>query len=430
MRPLKLSIKVDATDHFIYNGRVYIALSDGGVIAVGLNQIFELIKEKYSNIGCIDGILNLSFKRNLYWSTQPVRSFTQIPEVKEALLTVWDKISRECIFEIDICDLKTQVLIKDLPSELLDMTIYGQKIYLGCLNGMYQIDLDNITGKTKKKFDAKTYGINTGYCNVILSLGDDGISRFNPFEEKHVKDRSNRKGESIYTRWTPAGGLMNYIDASTLEFLSNQIIKLDKDSNHDLYAISSFADSSNFVDEYIKNSDKEIFQDRILTFNSTNRQYALTADGIIFDGDLKVKRGKLSSIGLSKLAALSDGNYGEALFGSEVAGYPLVEFENFVCIFQNNESYIIENEPAVSIHTYPKSSHFRDIVSVTTDECINIHSMDVLSSPHPEAHPQINRCNILAVAEDVTNILKIDNSHKMDYDELLDIEDGDNDFPF
>lgn len=430
MRPLKLSIRVDATDHFVYNGRIYIALSDGGLIAVGLNQIFELIKDKYSNIGCIDGILNLSFKRNLYWNTQPVRSFTQIPEVKEALLNVWDRISRECVFEIDISDLKTDVLIKDIPSELLDLTIYGQKIYLGCLNGMYQIDLDRPTGRTKKKFDAKTYGINTGYCNVILSLGSDGISRFNPFEEDHVKDRSNRKGESICTRWTPAGGLMNYIDASTLEFLSNKIVKLDKNSERDLYAISSFADSSDYIDEFIRNSDKEIFQDRLLAFNGSNRQYALTENGVIFDGELKVKKGKLSSIGLSKLAEFADCDYGEALFGSEVAGCPVVEFENLVCIFQNNENYIIEEEPAVSIHTYPKSSHFRDIVSVTTDDSINIHSMDVLSKPHPEVHPQINRYNKLTEDECLTNVPIIDNKHKIHYDDLSVMEDKDADLPF
>lgn len=430
MRPLKLSIKVDATDHFVYNGRLFIALSDGGLIAVSLNQIFELIKNKYSTIGCIDGILNLSFKRNLYWSTQPVRSFTQIPEVKEALLNVWDRISRECVFEIDISDLKTDVLIKDIPSELLDMTIYGQKIYLGCLNGLYQIDINNSRGRTKKKFDAKTYGINTGYCNIILSLGSDGISRFNPFEEEHVKDCSNREGESICTRWTPAGGLMNYINASTLEFLSNQIVKLDKNSERDLYAISSFADSSDYVDEFIRNSDKGIFQDRILTFNGPNRQYALTENGIIFDGELKVKRGKLSSIGLSKLAELSGGDYGEALSGSEVAGCPVVEFENVLCIFQNSENYIIEDEPAVSIHTYPKSSHFRDIVSVTTDESINIHSMDVLSTPRPEVHPQINRHNTLTEEKDVAYMPKTDNSHIMDYGDLSAIEDEDTDFPF
>ncbi|MCM1140626.1 MAG: hypothetical protein NC453_18805 [Muribaculum sp.] len=430
MRPLKLSIKVDATDHSIYNGKLYIVLSDGGLVAVSLNRIFETVKDRYANIDGIEGILNLSFKRNLYWNTQPVLSFTGIPEVKKALMKVWDKISRECVFEVDLSDLKPDILLKNIPSELLDMTIYGQTIYLACLDGLYQLDLDRLTGRTKKKFDAKTYALNTGYCNVILSLGSDGISRYNPFEEKHVKDSSNRKGESISTRWTPAGCLMNYVDASTLEFLSNTIVKLDKDSERDLYAISSFAVSSDLIDEFIRNSDKKIFQDRVLVFNGSNRQYTLTENGVIFDGELKVRKGKLSSIGLNKFIELTDYDYGEALSGGEVAGCPVVEFENLVCLFQNKDSYILEEEPVVSIHTYPKSSHFRDIVSVTTDECVNIHSVDVLSKPCPEVHPQVNRFNAKieesAQAEDII----IDEVFKLHNEGLSDRIDINDEIPF
>lgn len=430
MRPLKLTIKVDATDHFIYNGRLYVALSEGGLVAVGLNRIFEAVKDRYANIGGIEGILNLSFKRNLYWNTQHVLSFTDIPEVKRALMKVWDKISRECVFEVDLSDLKPDVLLKNIPSELLDMTIYGQAIYLACLDGLYQLDLDKSTGKTKKKFDAKTYGLNTGYCNVILSLGSDGISRYNPFEEKHVKDSSNRRGESISTRWTPAGCLMNYIDASTLEFLSNKIVKLDKDSERDLYAISSFADSSDLIDEFIRNSDKEIFQERVLAFNGSKRQYTLTENGVIFDGELKVKKGKLSSIELNKLLDLTDHDYGEAISGGEVADCPVVEFENLVCLFQNNDSYILEEEPAVSIHTYPKSSHFRDIVSITTDKCVNIHSVDVLSKPCPKVHPQINRHNSKIEENDHVGDFIIDSVLKLQNDVPSNRTGEDDDIPF
>ena len=399
---------------------------------MGLNQIFELIKDKYSNIDGIEGILNFSFKRNLYWNTQPVRSFTNIPEVRDALMKLWDRISRECVFEIDITDVKPDVLVKSIPSELLDMTIYGNTIYFACLNGLYQLDLDGSTRKTKKKFDAKTYSINTGYCNVILSLGADGISRYNPFEEKYVKDSSNRKGESIFTRWTPAGSIMNYINASTLEFLSNRIVKAGKDSKHDLYAISSFAESSDFIDGFITLDDKEIFEDRVLTFNGSNKQYALTKDGVIFDGELKVKKGKLSSIGMNKLTRLIERDYGDALFGFEVAGCPIIEFENLICLFQNNDSCILEDEPSVSIHTYPKSSHFRDIVSVTTDECVNIHSLDVLSNPCPEIHPQINRHNIYMeddgkVCDSMIHDMNIEHPNvQLDRDR----NDNDAEFPF
>jgi len=431
MKPLKLSIKVDAADHFIYNGKLYIALSDGGIVAVSLTQIFELIKEKYVNIDGIDGILNLSFRRNLYWNTQPVRSFTNIPTVRDALLKVWDRIGNECTFEIDISELRTEMLLKDFPSEILDMSIYGQSVYLACLNGLYQINLEKNNWQNKKKFDAKTYSINTGYCNVILSLGSDGISHYNPFVESHVKDCSNRKGESITTRWTPAGSLMNYIDASTLEFLSNRIVKLSNSNpERDQYAIASFAEASDFIEKFINNDYKELFQKRVLVFNGTNKQYMLTEEGFLFDGKLDVRKGKLSSIGLKKYTEISNPDYGDALSGKEVAGYPIVEFENSVCLFQNDNSYILEEDPVVSIHTYPKSSHFRDIVSITTDECVNIHSLDVLSNPCPEVHPQVSRHRRETNGNDETYVPIIESKYSRHVDDSIAIQTEGNDLPF
>lgn len=79
----------------------------------------------------------------------------------------------------------------------------------------------------------------------------------------------------------------------------------------------------------------------------------------------------------------------DANYGTEVSLFPILELENLIRHFLNYDNYILENEPAVSIHTYPKSSHFRDIVSVTTDDCVSIHSLDVLSKPCPKVHPLI-----------------------------------------
>jgi len=389
MRPLKLSLRCDATDHYVYKGVLYIALSNGGVVCVTLNKIFSVLAEKYNYIEGIKGVLNISFRRNLYWKQYPVECMLSIPEVRAGLIQAWNRIISDYEFNLDLSELEPRTILKDIPGELLDMVIYGNKLYLACLNGLYEYPIEHQFQTRKAKlFDAKIFNINSGYSSVVLSLGNDGISHFNPFVEEYVNDKKHIDLKSLFTNWTPAGGLMNYQETSNSIFISNRI-ESNKSGAIDRYSIKEFAIQSQNLDELLKRDSLKILEKGCSVFSGIRSQYAYTKSGELYKGGLRVRDGRMSSIEL-ELEQTSKHNlkkFGQLISGREVADYPIMEFEDAVYLLTRNDLYLLTDEPAVSIHTYPRSTHFRDLVTITTDEYIELHSIDIISDAHPNLHP-------------------------------------------
>lgn len=393
MRPLKLSLRCDATDHYVYKGMLYIALSDGGVVSVSLNKIFSVLAEKYKKIEGIKGVLNISFRRNLYWKQYPVECMLSIPEVREGLMQAWNRIVSEYEFNLDLSDIEPRTILKDIPGELLDIVIYGNKLYLACLNGMYQYSLEQPFHTRKAKlFDGKTFNINSGYSSIVMSLGNDGISHFNPFVEEYVNDRKHVDIKSLFTKWTPAGGLMNYHETNNSIFISNRI-ESNESGAIDRYSIKEFAFQSKNLNELLKKDSLKILEKGCSVFSGIRSQYAYTKSGKLYKGGLRVRDGRMSSIELEPEQTSKHNlkTFGQLISGREVADYPVMEFENAVYLLTKNDLYLLTDEPAVSIHTYPNSSHFRDLVTITTDEYIGLHSIDVISEAHPDLHPKPKR---------------------------------------
>lgn len=394
MKPIKLSIKADAQDHYIYRGKLYIILSDGGLVSVSLYEIFEKLTQKYKDNGEISGILNMAFRCNLYWRTQPVRSFLSIPEIKEGMLKAWKRITESTCLEVSLEKLNYDTVISEIPSDILDLNIYGNSIFLGCIDGFFQfsLDYDQRHRKCKKKFDAKTYALSTGYSSVILSLGSEGLSKYNPFNEKRVRDKNVLETHSLRSHWTPAGSMMNYMDSVRQQFISNTISK-NETAAEDRFFISGFGNSITDIDFYIRENSKEAIENSRFLFNGNKKQYSLTRKGELFAGNLSVRDGKLSSLEFKKETDINLNKYGLPITGKEVASFPVIEFEDSVCLIQNGEIFCLEDEGPVSIHSYPSSTHFRDILSVTAENYINLYSIDVISAPDIHLHPRTNYRN-------------------------------------
>lgn len=380
MRPLKLKIRVDALDHYIYRGYIYIVLSDSGVIRVSLNEVYNYLINKYPNFS---GVITLAYRRNNFWNTDAAKCFLSFKEVKDALMRVWEDVSENVLFEVDINDLKSQIIVKGLTGEVLDIDIYADNLLLGCTDGFYSVQLDHSLTfhkkkelKLSKKFDAKIYKIASAYGNSVLSLGNDGLVAADILTNKIVKDNLVRENVSFASTWTAAGGLMNYSAVNDFQFIGNKVQRSKK--TPEKFNIEQF--DANFKDFRALIPEQEIIASQIkLGFNNREQQFYVMSDGSIFRSEVKVKSATISKLKpiLSSQVKFDYATLGNPISGTMVADQQIIEFDDKLILINNNDQFIIEDEGVVSMHSYPRSTHFKDVLSVTTDESVNIHAISV-----------------------------------------------------
>lgn len=378
MKPIKLKLLVDAMDHYIYMGSLYIVLSDGGVVCVSLKEMTEYLYEKYPEY---KNIIRLAFNRNDFWNSKSTECLLGFPTVKRALEKEWRKVADNVVFELKLEDLYFYKIINTIKSDPLHVSIYANKLLMGCRDGFYSIGLDFMgNNKLTKLFDAKTYNVSPKYGQAVLSLGKNGLVNTDVLNDQMVRDRDVKDWVSFNADWTKAGGIFNYSSLSSFQFISSEIER-DKETPEN-YRIEKFALNSLEASKlYDKVNDFSI-ENSLISFNDANSQFMLLNNGEVCSTPLNVSKGKLSRPKIktdSKFTKLKDS--GRPLSGTIVAGLPVFEFDSQVFLLQDGKWLDLENDGIVSMHTYPRSTHFRDIVSITTDESINIHAIDTFNLP-------------------------------------------------
>ena len=380
MKPLKLSIKAEAVDHFIYRGYLYLALTDGSIVRVGLYDIHDLMLKKYPEYA---GILTLAFRRNNFWNSEACKCFLGIKRVEEALREEWLTVADNMEFSVELSELNPATILKGIKGMVLDMDIYAEKLLLGTSAGFFSANLNNPVFndqhprlKLDKKFDAKIYKISSGYGNSLLSLGNEGFTAADVLSGKKVKDRILREDASFSANWTAAGGIINYSAGNDFQFIGNRV-KRSKESP-DYFDIEKFDETFKDLKALLP-VDNNLAGEILMSFNNRDKQFYVTEKGCLLGSDVKVKSANMSRLKPKNISdlKLNLNKLGEPLSGLTVADQTVIEFEEQLILIHKNNSFTLEGEGIVSMHVYPRSTHFRDIVSVTTDNGINLHAVSV-----------------------------------------------------
>lgn len=381
MKPLKLVIKADAIEHYIYRGYLYVVMMDGCIVRVSLNSVFEILKSRYAEYS---GLIDLAYRRNAFWNSDAAKCFLSIGDVKKALMQAWRKAADNIRFEIALADLEPVIVVKDLKSDILDMDIYADTLLLACTDGYYSVRLEDPRGfawkkqiRPDKKFDGKTYRIASAYGNGMLSLGHDGLAVADILNQRNVSDNPVRKEASFTSQWTGAGGIINYSSSNDFQFIGNRMQR--SKSAPERYEIEQFDTTFRSIDTLLT-KDSEITASKLqLCFNGRDRQFFLTRNGALYYSDVKVKSAQISRFKIEQISSPRSNlkRFGTAISGTIIADQPIIEFDDKLVLVQNNEFYTVEEDSIVSMHTYPRSTHFKDVLSVTTEESINIHAIDV-----------------------------------------------------
>ena len=143
------------------------------------------------------------------------------------------------------------------------------------------------------------------------------------------------------------------------------------------FAISRF-DMASMMDKASVKKDNVRY-----AFNSMGRSFFLLDDGSFIN--IKIKKSEndpvqYSSVSKSLPTLGGKGCKARPLKSAVVPNGCVVELFDKVVLYQNNAAIVLEESPSYNIRTYMGSKNYRDIVTVTKEDAVSFHSVEVFDT--------------------------------------------------
>lgn len=398
MKTIKLNFDIKALDCYLYGGNIYFFMQNVSIMSAPYPRVISRLASNY-NEGDFS-FLKLAFLRNEFYYSQQGKTFLKIPGMKQILEWNWKKLA-ETEFTLTYED------IEDLLEPLcewvsipLDVRIYGMRMYVGCRDGLYEINIDD--GRSKKLercFDSKVTCVNAKYGELVVSADTEGLFAASIDMENGTRTKIDEKeaveSRSVRTLWADTN-LFNYYGKEDFSYLSNeyQSIPPKKDrywEHRETKRITQFASGVQTMESVIENSGlkkKEIGY----CFNSSSNAYVFLKNGALKVYALKDKQyTKIDGWGEIELPKYSrKGNkeslidYGKVISAFSIPKGSVMEFFDKVLLLKDGQSYILEEEPVIRTRSFMSSNRYQDILSVTKEEMITLHALDTLNVSRKE----------------------------------------------
>lgn len=307
-------------------------------------------------------------------------------------MKLWNFASESVDFCLDFDELEDDFYVIDYIKSfpILDLKMYAMTLFVGCKDGLLESRLnlgdDNYSiapGKFRKKFDAKIIGLNACCGSIVLSAGKDGLF-FGPFDmdegvvvnERPVDDVSYRTG------WSSTD-IVNYKSSSDFEYLTNIVEKFEDkplfskyDERSERKRIVQLGEQKYGMRQLFK-ADIIDINDIVYAFNGSSSSFVLTKQGLFNMSFVKAQ----DDIHLSQRVfelSLFDKNrkFEKPISASVVPAGCVIEFYDEVVAVKNNQVIALETEPTYSVRTYMNSFRYRNMVGVTKQDVMTIHSLD------------------------------------------------------
>lgn len=389
MKSLKFSIKVSAIDSYLYGGHLFLILKDGLIVYTELSKIIRKLVECYPHF---ENLIRLSFQRNDYLSNRQGLMILGLGEVKTILAGLWEKAANEMQFEIEYESEDFEV-IAEIPSmPVLDLKLYAMRMYLGCKEGLYEINLNPEEryhlnpSKPEKRFDAKVTYLNAKSGEVIISANSEGLyhGSFLNSENRLKVIKKSIAGKSLRTGWS-GYDVINYEEQNQFDYFVNETMKIDVKPEYSKFdefteklRITGFGKRKYDLGQLLEKSEIEP-DDISYCFNSSKAGFFFTKDSkfinINFNKDDKDHPYLTSrSHSLPNLENTIN-SFKKPLSSSIVPKGCVVEYFDKVVLYQNAKAKIIESGPSINIRTYASSIRYKNLISVTKDNEVAIHSI-------------------------------------------------------
>jgi len=389
MKTIKFSIKVKAIDSYIYGGHLFLILKDGRIAFTELSKVIRKLVDNYPDF---ENLIRLSFQRNDYLSNRQGLMILGVGELKNVLMKLWERATNELEFTIDF-DIDDFEIISEVPSmPVLDMRLYAMRMYLGCKEGLYEINLnpqDNYHLKPSKpelRFDAKITHLNAKSGEVIISANSEGLFHGSFLNEKNKLEVIPKPvaKKSIRTGWS-SYDVINYEEHNNFEYFVNETASIDNkpkyskfDEQSERRRITEFGKSKYGMGQLMEHSNLKA-EDVSYCFNSSTSGFFFTKDGQFININLN-KENKQELYFTSRNHILPNLEKSKKLFTRPVSSSIVpkgcvIEYFDKVVLYHNGKAKIIENSPSINVRSYPSSIRYRNLITITKDEEISIHSI-------------------------------------------------------
>lgn len=396
MKPISLTIQMDAYDCYIYGGYVFFIMRDGRILYGSYPQLISRLEYKYQEFS---GLIKIAFLRNDYYHSNSAKAFLKIPALKECIYMEWDRLSKKDNLFLEFDEIEDILgTLCTLPSTPLDTKIYGMRLFVGCVDGMYEVQLcpdgrHLNPKKLERCFDGKVVHLNAKYGEIVLSLGFDGLvaesidiegDDITKVNDKNVYDQRSHR-----TSWASTD-ILNYSTPMEFSYFRNTISERNRTGQkkfwekYETKQIVGFATEKISMDEMIV--DSGIRKDEIIAcFNSQEKSFIQLKDGSVVSFNFKEKKEEsqekapvFSSKRVSLATAEMTKGFGRVLSGTTIPKGCALEFFDKVVLIQNSLMQIIENQEVMKVRSFMNAYRFQDILSVTKQDSITLHALDTL----------------------------------------------------
>ena len=282
----------------------------------------------------------------------------------------------------------------------LDVYMYNLRMYVASNKGVMESRLNPDFNdqyyrlrptRFERCFDSKVVSLSARAGKVVLSADREGLFYGDALVDNariSINDHNNVPGRSLRTGWSDFD-IINYESARQFRYLTNDTVNTDKLSADrfrfgdklERKEIVNFATSVFDMSQMMEHSniDKDAIR---FSFNSKGRSFFVMNDGSFINIRIKKVEGEpiqYSSVSRS-LPQLGGTGLKSPLKAAVVPNGCVVEFFDKVMLYQNNEVQMLEDTPVYGIRTYMGSRNYTDIVTVTKEDSVSFHSVDVFST--------------------------------------------------
>lgn len=432
MKTIKLNFDIKALDCYLYGGIIYFIMQNGSIQYAPYPKVISRLARNYGENDF--PFLKLAFLRNEFYYSQQARTYLKIPGMKEVLELNWKKLS-EAEFTLAYEDIEDILQpLCEWESMPLDLRIYGMKMFVGCRDGLFEINIDE--SKRGKKllrcFDSKVTCVNAKYGELVISADTEGLFAARIDVENGTKTRIDEKNaieeRSLRTNWADTN-IFNYYGKEDFSYISNdyQTVSPKKDrywEHRETKRITRFAASKQPMESVLEKSGLKK-EDLGYCFNSSNNAYVFLKDGTIRVFSIKGKQNKESGswreIELSRFSrkGLNDSliDFGRVISAFSIPKGNVMEFFDKVLLLKDGHSYIIEEEPAIRTRSFMSSNRYQDILSVTKEKMVTLHAIDTLNVDRNEINAKIpNSADFADVFNAIGMAMPDDNEFENDFE--------------
>lgn len=393
MKPLKIHIDYNALDAYLYAGQLFLICKDGTLKSIPL---WKLIKSNLKSKSLSEefSMFQFAFDKNNWLNNTQAELFLGINGMYTSFNKAWSKISNmEFSFTIDEDDIVTLCEIPHMP--VFDFQLYGMRLFIGNRKGLFEAGISNdykddihLNEKLDKVIDSRITNISAKVGSLMLSSNSDGLfhGQLLNINERVEVGQKAIQDKSLRTDWT-GYDIINYESQNNFDYLKTFYVR--EENRNYLYSAGD-EDSKKIR---IKKIDDVIPMDYLLEnahFDSSEILYSFSSPKACFfflnNGKIFHTNWNRFHDGEKKIALRSNFQELPSLFKKEIIQKPItantvskdfhvLEYFDRVLLLQNDKVFTLEEKGVASVRTYNSSIRYRNLITTTDGEGINIFSV-------------------------------------------------------